>query len=73
MREVVGTGIVWRREHEEGPGPLEFYTEQIHRCTLKPGDWVLVPPRVFLPTPDPKVFAVGVDDCWAILTAGESP
>jgi hypothetical protein len=71
--EVVASGGGARCEDEDcerihllpdGDKPGDCF----HFTTLAPGDWVLVPPRSFLPTPDPKVFAVGVDDCWAILS-----
>ena len=70
--EVVASGGGARCEDEDCER-IHFFPDgekddRFHFTTISSGDWVLVPPRAFLPTPDPKVFAVGVDDCWAVLS-----
>lgn len=46
---------------------------RVHRCDVRPGDWLLVRPRAFIDGPEPerKEWFVHQDDVMAILGRGD--
>lgn len=58
-----------RRRHGAGVDLTGKVVERCHAIEVKPGDWVLIPPRSLLPAPERDQYVVGTTDCWGVFTA----